>query len=112
MNVDELLLTLSSNIKRYRKKQKWTQAELAEKVNISLNFMNDIETSKKWPSPVTLVKFAEIFKIEAYELLKQSQIAPDSLSYLRERYMDKILTAITEVNDEYLAEINKNKSQE
>jgi len=61
MTERELLKVLSSNIKLYRGKYKWSQAKLAEKIDISINFLSDIENAKKWPSPTTMVKLANIF---------------------------------------------------
>jgi len=107
MTTKELLVILSSNIKKYRNRQKWTQAELAEKVNISINFLSDIETSKKWPSPDTLVKFAETFKVEAYELLKSDHILPDNFLSLIEKHKEDIYLTITEVHSEYVKKSEK-----
>ena len=101
MTAKELLLTLSSNIKKQRNRLKWTQAELAEKANISINFLSDIETSKKWPSPNTLVKFAEIFEVEAYELLKPDYVLPDSFPHLIAKYKEDIYLAVKEVQNEH-----------
>ena len=35
------------SIKIHRARHNWTQAELAEKIIISINFLSDIETGKK-----------------------------------------------------------------
>ena len=100
MTAKELLLILSTNIKKQRNRLKWTQAELAERAGISINFLSDIETSKKWPSPNTLVEFAGIFKVEACELLKPDYILPDSFPNLIENYKEDIYLAVTEVQNE------------
>ncbi|MDR1114063.1 MAG: helix-turn-helix domain-containing protein, partial [Candidatus Margulisbacteria bacterium] len=70
MNERELLKVFGQNIKRFRLRAEWSQAELAEEAGISLNFLGDVERGKKWASPVTLVKIADVFKIDAYELFK------------------------------------------
>jgi transcriptional regulator with XRE-family HTH domain len=62
--------TLSGNIKKYRKRRNWSQFKLAEKIDISTNFMADIEAGNTWVSTKTLVKLAKAFEIEVYELLK------------------------------------------
>jgi len=61
--------TLSDNIKKYRHRRKWSQFVLAEKANISTNFLADIEAGNTWVSAQTLIKFAQAFEIEAFELL-------------------------------------------
>ena len=101
MTERELLKVLGSNIKLFRGRFQWTQAELAEKINISINFLSDIETGKKWASPTNLVKLADTFHIGVYELLKSQDIIPDNVNLFLEKYTEDILSAITEVHDTY-----------
>ena len=64
---DELHETLSKNIKKYRK-GKYTQEQLAEKIGVSSQNINDIEGKRRWPREATLVKIAEALEIEVYQL--------------------------------------------
>jgi transcriptional regulator with XRE-family HTH domain len=109
MTERELLKILSGNIKLYRSRNNWTQAELAEKINISINFLSDIETGKKWASPITLVKLSEIFKIDVYELLKPIDILPDNLNIFMEKYTEDIYNAIKVVHKNYSTIIKRKK---
>jgi transcriptional regulator with XRE-family HTH domain len=102
MNERELLKTFGANIKHYRGLFKWSQAELAEKVDISVNFLSDIETGKKWASPVTMVKFADAFNIEVYELFKPEKILPDKAGSIIQKYTSDVLEAISQIRDAYL----------
>ncbi|WP_461257255.1 helix-turn-helix domain-containing protein, partial [Treponema sp. R80B11-R83G3] len=86
MTEKDLRDILSQNIKRFRSYQKLSQAEFAEKVNISIPFLSDIENGKKWGSPATLVKIAEALNIETYELLKPESIIPDNAENILEKY--------------------------
>ena len=61
---------LSSNLKKYRHRRNWSQFTLAAKINISTNFLADIEAGNTWVSAQTLVKLAKAFEIDAFELLK------------------------------------------
>ena len=61
---------LSGNIKRYRHRRNWSQFTLAAKINISTNFLADIEAGNTWVSAQTLAKIAKALEIEAFELLK------------------------------------------
>jgi transcriptional regulator with XRE-family HTH domain len=70
MEDQELRRILSANIKLYRTRREWSQVKLAEKLDISANFLADIETGKSWVSSVTLVKLANVLNIEVYELFK------------------------------------------
>jgi transcriptional regulator with XRE-family HTH domain len=68
MDERELRAILSANIKRYRNRKEWSQIRLAEKLDISANFLADIETGKSWISSLTLVKLANVLDISVYEL--------------------------------------------
>jgi len=61
---------LSSNLKKYRHRRNWSQFTLAAKIDISTNFMADIEAGNTWVSAQTLVKLAQALEIEVFELLK------------------------------------------
>jgi transcriptional regulator with XRE-family HTH domain len=61
---------LKTNIKKYRKRRNLSQFALASKIDISTNFLADIEAGNTWVSAQTLTKLAKAFGIEAYELLK------------------------------------------
>jgi transcriptional regulator with XRE-family HTH domain len=110
MTERDLLKVLSGNIKLYRGRHKWTQAELAEKIDISINFLSDIETGKKWASPITLVKLADIFNIRAYELLKPTDVLPDNVKPFLEKYTEDIFSAVTNVHNTYLSKLKRKGS--
>lgn len=53
------LNAMGTRMKRRRKELKMSQAELAEKVNVSNNHIYSIETGKQIPSLTTFVKICE-----------------------------------------------------
>jgi len=110
MTERELLKILSANIKLYRGRYKWTQAELAEKANISINFLSDMETGKKWASPTTMVKLAAVFNIKAYELLIPPETIPDNINNFMEKYTEDIIYAVEAVHNSYLTNLKKKKT--
>jgi transcriptional regulator with XRE-family HTH domain len=59
---------LAENIKEYRRKRGITQSELAERSNISTNFMGMIEQERKFPAPEVLDRIAEALGIDTSEL--------------------------------------------
>ena len=75
MEEKELRAVLAENIKKYRNRRGWNQLFLAEKLDISSNFLSEIETEKGWVSPLTLVKLANALEVEVFELFmpKNSQ---------------------------------------
>ena len=66
----ELKDILKENIKRHRHRRNLSQFELASEMNISTNFLADIEAGNTWVSAKTLIKFAKAFEIEVYKLFK------------------------------------------
>jgi len=103
MKEQELRGILSSNIKRCRLRDNLSQMALAEKLEISTNFLSDIERCKAWVSPDTLVKLAAALNIEPYELLK-----PDALLTIKEKdvlkqyaneNMKAVLTVLNQLKD-------------
>lgn len=75
MTEDELLDTLSKNIKFYRK-GKFTQEILAEKADISAQNINNIEGKRRFPRPENLVKIADALGVEVYQLFVPQNTIP------------------------------------
>ncbi len=71
MNID-FYKNLGKNIKKRMKELGLTQQELADKLNISLNFMGKIEVAFSKPSLDTLIEIADKLEIPVYELVKFS----------------------------------------
>lgn len=61
---------LAKNIKYYRNINNLTQSQLAEACKTSTNYIATIETGKKYPSPATLEKIANVFNIDALDLFQ------------------------------------------
>lgn len=59
--------SLTNNIKKYRK-EKFPQEQLAEKIGVSAQNINDIEGKRRWPREATLVKIADALEIDVYQL--------------------------------------------
>ena len=86
MTEKDLRAVLSQNIRRFRSYRKLSQADFAEKIDISIPFLSDIENGKKWVSPATLVRMSDALNIEAYELLKPETVIPDNAVNILEKY--------------------------
>ena len=68
MEDSDLRAVLAANIKKYRNRRGWSQLVLAEKINISANYLSAVETGKGWVTSLTLVKLAKVLDIEVFEL--------------------------------------------
>jgi len=81
---------LSNNIKLYRNRLGLSQLHLALELGISVTFLSDIETGKKWVSAQTLSQLAKALKIEIYELFKPEQNIRDDVSAAVAKYLDDV----------------------
>lgn len=65
-------LTMGDRIKETRKKQKLTQEQLAERLDISVEFIGQIERGLKLPSMQVFIKIIEALNVSADYLLRDS----------------------------------------
>jgi transcriptional regulator with XRE-family HTH domain len=70
MDGQEIKEALGRNIKFLRAQRQFSQALLAEKAEISITFLSNIERGLKYPKPAVLSKIAEGLAVEVYELFK------------------------------------------
>jgi transcriptional regulator with XRE-family HTH domain len=106
MTEKELRAVFSENIRKHRTGLRWSQAFLAKKAGVTTNFVNDIEAKRKWASPATMVRLANAFDIEVYELLRPSALFPDNLEDILKNYTGEILAAIEQTCAAYLEKSN------
>jgi len=79
MDGQEIKSTLGKNIKLIRNHRQYSQEILAEKADISITFLSNIERGLKYPKPAVLSQIAESLGVEVYELFKTNSkpnIAP------------------------------------
>ena len=92
---------LKENIKKYRQRRNLSQFALASKINLSTNFLADIEAGNTWVSAQTLMKLAKAFEIEPYELLKpeNTAISPEEQTEIDQakKMMDSFSKDLAEV---------------
>ena len=63
-------IIFGKNLKFYRIENNLTQSELAEKVNLSIKFISDLERGIFSPSLDTLIEISKVLNVEPYLLLK------------------------------------------
>ncbi len=68
MDLNEVYVQIGKNIKKYRKKKGYTQQQLADKINMGLNFTGKIEVAYTYPSIPTLVLIADALGIKLMNL--------------------------------------------
>ena len=94
MNEESLRNLLSRNIKRYRQRKGWSQAKLAEKMDISTNYLSDIESKRGWVSAFSLVKLANALEIEVFELFKLEAETPADVLFTVNKCLDDFSTSL------------------
>ena len=77
MNDEKLKAILGSNIASYRKREKLTQAGLAEKLNYSDKAVSKWERGESIPDVLTLVQVADLFGITVDKLLTDPNSLPE-----------------------------------
>ncbi|MDR1452490.1 MAG: helix-turn-helix domain-containing protein [Candidatus Margulisbacteria bacterium] len=87
MEEQNILAVLGENIKQYRSRSGWSQIDLAEKINISIPFLSNIEQGKTWVSSSTLAKFTRAFDVNVYDLFKPDRRLPDRQTRLLRKYL-------------------------
>ncbi len=101
MNEEEIRALFGKNIKYLRKQQHLSQTQLAERANVALNFINDIENSKKWVSPATLSKLSIALNVHPYKFFIPVQSAPEeekpSSATLLEQFGADILQQLSSI---------------
>ena len=101
MTEQELHETLSQNIKKYRK-GKYTQEQLAEKIGVSAQNINDIEGKRRWPRESTLIKIADALEIEVYQLF-----IPNDLSNIQIETTDENEKIRTTIQQQLVSDFRK-----
>jgi transcriptional regulator with XRE-family HTH domain len=102
MTEKELQEIFSDNIKKFRMRLNLTQRELAKRTGVSINFVNDLEAKKKWASSVTMIKFANTFGIQVYELLKPPETIPDNLNSIIRNFTEDTHAALEQACRTYM----------
>jgi transcriptional regulator with XRE-family HTH domain len=97
---NDLRRILAQNIRKMRGIYHITQEKLAERAEISLSYLADIEYCKTWVSDKTLRKIALVFNKEPYELLvppKPEALdgAPAEKTFLSEDFQAELASLIT-----------------
>jgi transcriptional regulator with XRE-family HTH domain len=73
----ELKAVLGKNIKFFRIRKQFSQADLAEKANISITFLSNIERGNNYPQAGTLCSIANTLEIEVWELFRGQDISDE-----------------------------------
>ncbi len=71
--MEEALAHLGKRLKYLRRLKNLTQAQLAERVGLSVNYISQIETGMANPNVKTLISLAQALQVEIKELFDFAQ---------------------------------------
>lgn len=78
LSLEQKRVLLGLNITYYRRQRNLTQSQLAERANISSNYLSQIERGFKNISFVTLTQISEALEVEEVDLFDFSRYQPTS----------------------------------
>jgi transcriptional regulator with XRE-family HTH domain len=97
--------TLGKNIKILRARRGFSQADLAEKADLSIPFLSNIERGIKYPQPDMLSKIANALGVKVNELFitnLETGEGNELLNHMSEDITKNVNLAMTEVFKRYL----------
>ena len=97
---------LAYNLRECRRKCGFSQDKLAEKADISSQYLATIETCRKFPTPEVLDRLAEALCIESYELFTFAS-PQNELEKLRQEIIGEVVKTIKQS----FAEENRDKKK-
>ena len=91
----DLRKVLALNMKLYRKNLGISQAKLAEKANITDNYIALIETGKRFPSVNMLERIAEVLQKDTLDLFSLKHDDPQKKGALKTKILADIEAILT-----------------
>jgi transcriptional regulator with XRE-family HTH domain len=105
MEIQAIKDIFARNLKFFRNQRQLSQAQLAEKANISITFLSNIERGKMFPKVETLSRITESLDVEVQELF-QSDLVSDNyvkmMNRLAEDMTKKVNLTMSEIFKLYL----------
>ena len=109
MGGEEIKAALGANIKSLRTQRRYSQAELAERADISIIYLSNIERGVKYPKPAVLFQLAESLEVEVFELFKSNHILKNTfkdnkkiISRISREVNKKVIKTLDSVFNSYL----------
>jgi transcriptional regulator with XRE-family HTH domain len=105
METDKIKAIFGRNVKFFRHHRRLSQADLAEKADISVTFLSNIERGKMFPKVETLSRLTKSLDVEVSELFRTDIINEDQKEMMN-RFSDDIkgtlISALDSVINQYM----------
>jgi len=105
METQEIKSILGRNIKYFRFHKQLSQSELAEKADISITFLSNIERGKMFPKVETLSRITKSLNVSVFELFRDDLIPKNDkemMNRLSEDMTKNVNLAMAEVFKQYM----------
>ena len=105
MNTQEIKELFGRNVKYFRFHRHLSQADLAEKADISVTFLSNIERGKMFPKVETLSRLTESLDVDVFELFRADLVDKEHkeiINRLSEDITSKVNLALEDVFKVYL----------
>ena len=105
MQEQELKKNVGKNIKFFRFRRQLSQADLAEKVQISITSLSDIERGINFPQAKTLCSIAQALDVEVWSLFRGEGTSDEQksvLEHISEDFYTHINIAMETVRKQYI----------
>ena len=99
MTNNDLNRSIGKRIRNLRVQKEYTQAQFAELMDISVNFLSEIENGKKGMSQETIYRLCKYFQISADYILFGTEPAPAGKT---PRDMNKLINMTSDMDPEDL----------
>ena len=100
---------MTQNIKKRRKFLGISQAQLAEKVSTSANYIAQIEQKNRFPTPEMLERIAASLEIESSQLFSSEINYDEIIKQFKESFLSDIGAAVSEAAYAKLTDLKKDK---
>ena len=105
MQEQELKKNVGKNIKFFRFRRQLSQADLAEKAQISITSLSDIERGNNFPQAKTLCNLAQALDVEVWSLFRGEGTSDEQnlvIEHFSEDFSKHINIAIETVRKQYI----------
>jgi len=97
----------AKNLRKHRRKCGFSQEKLAEKVDISTQYLAMIEIARKFPASEVLERLAKAMNINVYELFLIDHTPKEELELVRRDIIGEINKTFREVVEQALISVSK-----
>ena len=97
----------AKNLRKHRRKCGFSQEKLAEKVDISTQYLAMIEIARKFPASEVLERLAKAMNINVYELFLIDHTPKEELELVRRDIIGEINKTFREVVEQALLSVSK-----